>query len=143
MLVPAEVQRIANKYKYSARDINPKDRGHLLKYEIVGDSGSSDNKVLVKNSIAYDVAFSDVRVFKDLPVRLDIFFTTGTVVVYFGNSKGKFPRGPTHKGVSLGYLEGIFMDPRNPIEVPQSKVENPIVVEKKYTIKVSCLHKFK
>ena len=98
---------------------------------------------MVKNSIAYDVAFSDVRVFKDLPVRLDIFFTTGTVVVYFGNSKGKFPRGPTHKGVSLGYLEGIFMDPRNPIEVPQSKVESPIVVEKKYTIKVSCLHKFK
>ena len=54
MLVPAEVQRIANKYKYSARDINPKDRGHLLKYETVGDTGSSDNKVLVKNSIAYE-----------------------------------------------------------------------------------------
>ena len=69
-------------------------------------------------------------------MRLDIFFTTGTVVIYFGNSKGKFPRGPTHKGV-------IFKDPRDPVEVPQSKVKSPIVVEKKYTIKVSCLHKFK
>ena len=55
MLVPDEVQKIANKYKCSARDINPKDRGHLLKYETVGDTGSSNNKVLVNNSIAYDV----------------------------------------------------------------------------------------